>query len=644
MDSVATARSKDAVLVMKLGVTTLPGVILNRLVGKRVTILRESSWRLLNHLAYRTGAAPVDFPALDDLDTRDVYGDAHGAGTQTARGLWNEDLARRLGPLFPGVDTPERKIAVLLRTFVDARCSEAALAATWSRSALIHHRRVTVTGPLDRVSAAYLSHVSANIRPAVFVSVHQFVDLGGRIVRRLASRITRRTRNQSVDGRPRLPGFVPGTAPIDSPVLFFPHKTISYGGLFLKNQFYAGEPDSPFHPARIMHVELEPIAPAWCTDELSAVYRQLGIRYCYLDTRRSASVVGAATKFAAGIRHLGAVRAALASPRFAYILFRQWRRFEAYRTSLHRFENARIALVGYEMLFPAPLSLALESRGIHSVATQERLLASTCYRNWNYIVETYLVASKRVARQIESDPGKCVKTLIPIGLVRSDLIRQFQLEAPDEDATLDAQHEPLTKVVVFDFHSVRDRETNSRTLVNNWRSNRAFYEDIIRLADEFTTARFTIRSKNSDWLNMDEFADIVEAIDRRPNIDIDRNDGRMLASYRLAARADAIIARHTSIADECMAAGKPTLICDHLPNAARTVSHSWDYGGVDVFVRCHDELVERFARIVTHGHYLDATDIERLQSSVNDGPADGKVHVRIARELERLHGETAGRA
>lgn len=637
MTPARSRRPRVLVLVMKLGVTTLPGVVLNRLIGRPVTILRESPRPFVNRVAYRVGASPVDFPGLDVLDTRDVYGDEHGAGTRTSNALWNENLARRLGSLFPGVEAPERKIAVLLRAFVDARCGEVALAATWARSALIQHSRVIVTGPLDRISVAYLSNVSPNVRPGLAVSIYQAIDLAGRFARRLMKRAAAPTPG----ARRRLPGFVADSVVIDAPVLFFPHKTISYGGLFLKNQFYVDKPDSPFHPARMMHVELEPIAPAWCSDELVSVYEQLGIRYCYLRTRRAASLIGAAARFAAGAWRAGAVHHVLASPRFAAIVFRQWRRFDAFRASLDRFQNARIALIGYEMLFPAPLSLALESRGIRTIATQERLLASTCYRNWNYILDTYLVASEYVARRIASDPGKSVGTLKPIGLVRGDLIHQFRDEARHGGA--DVRHDRIVEVLVFDFHSVRDHATNSRTLVNNWRSNRAFYEDILRLAKAFSGARFTIRSKNGDWQTMDEFADVVDAMNRQANIVIDRDDDRMLASYRLAARADAIIARHTSIADECMAAGKPTLICENLPNADRTVSHSWDYGGVDVFVRTFDELIERLGKIVSHGHYLDAAEVARLQSVVNNGPADGNVRARVAGELQRVCHATNGR-
>ena len=39
-------------------------------------------------------------------------------------------------------------------------------------------------------------------------------------------------------------------------IVYFPHKGIWYGNLFLKNHFHSSEPENPFHKSKILHFSL----------------------------------------------------------------------------------------------------------------------------------------------------------------------------------------------------------------------------------------------------------------------------------------------------------------------------------------------------------------------------------------------------
>ena len=52
-----------------------------------------------------------------------------------------------------------------------------------------------------------------------------------------------------------------------------------------------------------------------------------------------------------------------------------------YYYALQEFDNVKIAFVGYDILFPVGLSLALESKGIKTIGTQERLMTHFV-RSW----------------------------------------------------------------------------------------------------------------------------------------------------------------------------------------------------------------------------------------------------------------------
>ena len=104
--------------------------------------------------------------------------------------------------------------------------------------------------------------------------------------------------------------------------------------------------------------------------------------------------------------------------RFFYIFY-IYINFISYKKSLITYKNAKIALVGYDILFPIELSFALEGLGIKTVSTNERMLPSFL-NNHSYIIHTQFMVSDYFTKIIDSNPNYFIKKSISIGDVRSD--------------------------------------------------------------------------------------------------------------------------------------------------------------------------------------------------------------------------------
>ena len=83
--------------------------------------------------------------------------------------------------------------------------------------------------------------------------------------------------------------------------------------------------------------------------------------------------------------------------------------------------NAKLVLVGYDILFPKILSLAFESLKIRTIAAQDRFLP-TFLSHYSFSIDTYLCNSQLICETIKTSNGKFVNNCIPCGQIRSDII------------------------------------------------------------------------------------------------------------------------------------------------------------------------------------------------------------------------------
>lgn len=137
-----------------------------------------------------------------------------------------------------------------------------------------------------------------------------------------------------------------------------------------------------------------------------------------------------------------------------------------------------------------------------------------------------------------------------VGLARVELLKSFMgLRNSETKKT----------VLVLDFHTNPNPLDDAFNPFFNWESNKAFYQDILRLAAIHPKVKFIIRGKDDAWCSVPFFKGVVAQVEATPNVEVNREYDEVNVSYKLAATADLIIARQTSLGDEAMAAGIPVL-------------------------------------------------------------------------------------
>ncbi|MDK2954761.1 MAG: hypothetical protein PWQ57_257 [Desulfovibrionales bacterium] len=504
------------------------------------------------------------------------------------------------------------------------------------RSAPIKPRFVLTYIYRDIYVSNYLRHIEApvlNIAPS-FWSIKLW-ECGARTLKGAPSKICRRFfRQPSINKLEDVARRVPDTYK----TLYFPHQSIFYGQLFAKDHFYSERQDSLLHSSNILHVEFRPSS---CPNEHLEKQKEMNLETYTLNGLGVKVIFFSMTEFfhflwqhRKQLLNASAKRSLCMQLLILYIEFRHY-----VKEVLPIEKNAQLAIVGYDMLLPAGLALALKSLGIQTVATQERLYPVFQAPYCSVILDHYLVASNFVKDRLAAAPNFCVNNVISVGMVRTDLLHRYS--SLHRDMTCFKKSSSVI-VTVLDFHSEKNADAQRLCPVNNWTANKNFYFDVIQLAKFFNELHITIRGKDDAWLHLEYFQDVKQVIQSLPNVEVSREYGMLNESYRLCANSDLVIAKHTSLADECLAVGKQVLIHDYTHNSRSLLSASFDYFGAPFFCHSFEELRCGVQRYLDTGCVMDPKQYEAIRSRVFEGRADGKVRQRVQQViLDILQGDSA---
>ncbi len=401
------------------------------------------------------------------------------------------------------------------------------------------------------------------------------------------------------------------TAPMASAeVLFFPHQGPYYGDLYQKSQYYADDPASPFHRDRICHVELaEAVAPK-ARIAVSEAYARAGIGVHWLPATGRARV--SPREFARLAWRIGPVAATLG--------LKVRHRLAASHAQLSVFPSARLALLGYETQFPRLMAAALQARGIKVAAAQDRFV-QPFHPGFHLVLDHYLVHGRAIENEVRTNPLCQISAVSITG----------DLRLPQRARHRDASR----RCLVLDYHSVASPFEDAFAIANGWASNRLFLEDVLHLSEDFPQVQFTIRGKNTNWITLPFFKEVVARTQARPNVIIDR-DRSLDRSYALLAESDSVVARHTSLGDQALALGLPVLFHERMATGERSIAAVFDYSPYPLLTRTYDELRAGFARILREGHVLDAAQTAALRREFYAQPANIPAKEQAAAVLARM--------
>jgi len=332
-------------------------------------------------------------------------------------------------------------------------------------------------------------------------------------------------------------------------VAFFPHRGVMYGSLYAKDHFYATDTLSPFNPGRIAHFESVDADAAGSLE----YYKRHGIRnfeWKSLPFDRSKAFRSVRSYMRNGL--------CLGWPALDCEIFLKFARIcwniETARGRLAALPNLKLVLVGSDLAFPQTLAVACHLSQVKTVATQERMVSAW----WMHplLFDHYLIAGPASHKYLMSILPESVQYHL-LGPIRMDKHRGAVI--PEIAKVWRTQYRAL--VLALDMHSEKGEFENGRALGNNWRINSRFYRDILGLTEHFPDYLFLLKGKNVDFLEIAYFKEIVQALRSRPNFLV-LEDGDQWTPFNSVAVADVCLARHTSLADEMLALGKPVVFHD----------------------------------------------------------------------------------
>ena len=582
----------------------------------------------------------VNFEECDDIVEQPYFGREGDYTDQIASNLLDSSHITKFSSFFEKINNVDSKLYLLIKKFVAARLwkNEVYLLSLWLNGMhrFRYDHKIYLLWNICSIDEDFITKSCKDINVKIVTSTNLFILFEfaqkvsiiflKKIIGFLRKLFLFKKKIDIDDNTTSVINNVIDTSPFE--VLFFPHQSIFYGDLFIKDHFYSKDKGSIFHPSNILHVEFGNID---LDEEKSKYYHDNGIKTVLFPKPNISQYYKNFRYVINSIGFVNSLSLLRKNVLLFFVLLLNSVIFLTKRKAVNlSFPSAKIVLVGYEVLFPQIVSLIFESLSVKTVATQERFTASAIYENWPFIIDTYFASSDFACKKIEQSSNKFVKQCIPIGQVRTDLIEKFK----KSDSVLD------NLIVVFDYHSEKNHYENIKKSIWNWSANKAFYEDMCKLAKKFSDIDIVIRGKSADdWTKISFFKDTLDKIKSIPNLSISTDYSSPNISYRLASKAKLIIAKHTSIGDELIASGKPVIFYDFSPNIRKGICEEFNYNKADIFVHSYEALESKVENIINENYFLSNAKFLELQKILNNGPADGKVKERIDKELDILSTE-----
>ncbi|AXE61693.1 hypothetical protein [Candidatus Thioglobus sp. NP1] len=630
----------NILVVERLTIFNLFIVIFYKIFKFEVYIFKSSKKLANGRLSKFLSFQVCNFEDCFDINFN-YYGGKNGdAIDEVTRNFINSDISNSFLPFFTNIKDFQKKHKLLVKEYVLGRCTNLNDIYIWIEGYFINHKEnslnIYILGDICKVGAQFLKIRSNSIKVSPVLSTNLiivfklsqrlFSSLYQKILTIIYGAIPSKSKKHDTS---QLSFISNNVDTLIYKVLYFPHQSIFYGDLFVKDNFYSEEIDSSFHPSNILHIELENIN---ITKDQLKYYKDKDISTMILPKLEARKLY----KYLIYILSEIGLKKMLLFLRKDFILFCVFLlnaiKFLSTKDLIKKNFNAKIVLVGYDILFPKILSLAFESLKIRTISTQERLMP-TFFSHFSFSIDTYLCNSQLVFDTIKTSNDKFVNNLIPCGQIRSDTLINYKKNITNKN-------ERFT-IVAFDYESNSDFDANRLRVCGNWSQNIIFYKDLCSLAEEFPQVDIIIRGKNVNWISIPFFKDVLNMINATSNVWIDEDYSKLNRQYKLASRSDLVIAKYTSIGDEVMALGKRVIYYDYFPNSTHYfASEYFKYNNYNVYAYSYIQLEQMVQSILNGFELLTDAEVLELQILINNAPADGKAKHRVMKALDTIYAET----
>jgi len=267
-----------------------------------------------------------------------------------------------------------------------------------------------------------------------------------------------------------------------------------------------------------------------------------------------------------------------------FILFINLRYFYSCRNIFKQFPNLKLALIDYDFLCPKSIILALMSLKIKTIAAQERFIASF-YNTQNVLIDDYFTPSKKMNNVIKKNKSIIAKNLIPVGLYRADKI------------SLPKKNNKRKIIVALGFQTEGPFYISQLEYLLNWKASKLFLEDMYKLSNDMSYCKIIIRLKINKDYDIPYFRNIIKKIKTKKNIEIDSKTESEY-SYKICSKADLIISKHTSLADECISREIPVIFYDYIHNMNGIIRGAFNYDNSGMINTNYTDMLNKAKKFI----------------------------------------------
>ena len=130
------------------------------------------------------------------------------------------------------------------------------------------------------------------------------------------------------------------------------------------------------------------------------------------------------------------------------------------------------------------------------------------------------------------------------------------------------------------------------------------------------------------------FREINKKINECKNIILSNNYKEPNYAYKLCANADLIIAKHTSLADECLIKEIPLLFHEYSHNCEKMMSAIFNYSSSNIMCYNFNQLQERSESLLFDSASKLKNEIAQLNKTIYHVNKKENVKNKIIRQLE----------
>jgi hypothetical protein len=235
-----------------------------------------------------------------------------------------------------------------------------------------------------------------------------------------------------------------------------------------------------------------------------------------------------------------------------------------WRRSLLDYQNLKNVIVDYDILFPKSLALALESCGIRTIAIQERG-SSSFDAPYGIVVDTFLFAGGLFTQYGERNKSISVRQSVDFGQWRTSLFYLGGLPDYRDLSYVKIGEKDLTDFdyIICCLGLFTDLVNLSSSPILSPSASLNFYSKVRSLAQKFPNSAVIIRLKVFSEFDKNN---ILKFFAGSENVFLSDDYSKMNVSYSLCQTANVVVSLFTSLAEECLAVGKKTILIDDTHN------------------------------------------------------------------------------